>query len=63
MLGAATGSLGAGIFYDSLGPKRTFGLCVLGSISAVFLQLLSSTPAVLFLGLVSNPNDIWWSAF
>lgn len=52
MLGAATGSLGAGILYDSLGPKRTFGLCVLGSIGAIFLQFLSSTPAVLFLGLV-----------
>ncbi|CZR69376.1 related to transporter (major facilitator superfamily) [Phialocephala subalpina] len=54
MLGGATGSLGAGILYDSLGPKRTLGLCVLGSIGAIFLQFLSSTPAVLFLGLLAN---------
>ncbi len=52
MLGAAIGSLAAGILYDVLGPKKTLGLCITGSIGAIFVQFLALTPAVLFLGLV-----------
>ena len=54
MLGGAIGSMAAGILYDKLGPKRTLGLCITGSVSATILQFLSTTPAVLFLGLVST---------
>ncbi|KUJ06612.1 maltose permease [Mollisia scopiformis] len=54
MLGGAIGSLAAGILYDRLGPKRTLGLCVFGSIGATIIQFFSTTPAVLFLGLLLN---------
>lgn len=52
MLGGAMGSLAAGILYDKLGPKRTLGLCIAGSVGATILQFLSTTPAMLFFGLV-----------
>lgn len=54
MLGGAIGSLAAGILYDKLGPKKTLGLCVVGSVGATMVQFFSTTPAVLFLGLVSE---------
>jgi MFS family permease len=52
MLGGAIGSLAAGILYDKLGPKKTLGLCIVGSVGATVLQFLGTTPAVLFIGLV-----------
>lgn len=52
MLGGAIGSLAAGILYDKLGPKKTLALCIAGSVAATILQFLSTTPAVLFFGLV-----------
>lgn len=55
MLGGAIGSLAAGILYNKLGPKKTLGLCIVSSVGATILQFLSTTPAVLFIGLVCMP--------
>jgi MFS family permease len=52
MLGAAFGSFAAGVYYDKLGPTTILGLCNFGSIIAVLVQFLSTTPMALFIGQV-----------
>jgi hypothetical protein len=55
MLGAAFGSFAAGVSYDKCGPRALLGLCSFGSIVAVLVQFLSTTPTALFIG------QVWFS--
>lgn len=54
MLGAVFGSFMAGIFYDKYGPRSILGACSFGSIVAVLVQYLSTTPMALFIGQLLN---------
>lgn len=54
MLGAAFGSFAAGVSYDKFGPRAILGFCSFGSIVAVLIQFLSTTPMALFIGQLIN---------
>lgn len=54
LLGAIVGALLSGIAYDRFGPRWMTGGCCLFSITFIFLQFFSHTPAQLFVGELLN---------
>jgi MFS transporter, SP family, general alpha glucoside:H+ symporter len=49
-IGQVVGSLGAGYPLDWYGRKRTFGVCVIGTIDCVFIQFFAQSLPVLLVG-------------
>jgi len=49
-IGQVVGSLGAGYPMEWFGRKRTFGVCVIGTIGCIFIQFFSQSLQVLLVG-------------